>query len=416
MHIHSLKSTTKKLQIERIPDPDIFWMPLQSYQGQMKPVVKSGDFVFKHQLIARSNDNWSISLHAPVSGFISETKEMNNQHYLKLKNDFKNQEDERALFDIEKLSREEILDLIRDFGIVGSGGAGFPTHIKYNTKGNAISHFIMNGVECEPYLSADYALLKENGQQIIQTAAFIQKLIGCKHIVLAIEKQHRELKSIVEHIGKELNIKLQIQLMDNSYPQGSELQLIKAITKKEVPKGSLPAHHGVIVSNVATIHALGKALWEGKPYTERIVTISGEAGGQKGNYCIKIGTPVSHVFNQTNTRWHPDEQYALFGGPMMGKMITNPNESIAKETAGLLLIKKQASRHFNCIQCGYCSDACPQRLMPMEFARSAPRKNKADLLKHNIDLCIECGACAYVCPSEVPLMESIIQGKQLIRN
>ncbi len=415
MHITSLKSITKNQEIEYLPDPEFLWMALGSYQNQMKALVNQGEYVKKYQLIAQSEDHWFTKLHSPVSGFVEGVVEVSDQSYLKLKNDFEEKEIEKKTIDLKALSKQELLDLIRDSGIVGSGGAGFPTHVKYNTEGNPISYFIINGAECEPFLSSDYVLMKQEGQRLMDTVSVIQKLTGAREVVLAIEKQHRELKAPMQKWSQQANLSLRVHLLENEYPQGGELQIIKSVTGKELPKGSIPARYGVIVSNLGTVYAISNSFFNGQPYIDRIVTISGDKINKRGNFRLKIGTPVSYILEQIGSTWDLEHHEVILGGPMMGKAVSNPEASIGKGTGGVLILEKKKINSYNCIQCGYCSDVCPQHLMPLEFVRYASRDDIEGLEKYQLNSCIECGACAYACPSDVPLMESINKGKLLIR-
>lgn len=415
MHIPSLKSITKTADIKYLPDAPCLYMPLGSYQQEMKPLVQQGDYVKKYQLIAQSEDNWKIQLHSPVSGYVAEITTIKEQSFLKINNDFEDNEEERNITDVKALSKPEILELIKNAGIVGSGGAGFPTHLKYNTEGFPISHFIVNGAECEPFLSADYAIMKHEIRKVLLALVELQKLTASQQIVLAIEKQHRELKIPIKQISKEVNLSLHVHLLDNTYPQGGELQLIKSVTGKELPKGSIPAKYGVVVSNIGTVYAIANTFFNGHPYVERVITVSGEAVQNPGNFKVMIGTPVSHILKQFDVKWQKETHHVILGGPMMGAEVSHLEQPITKGSGGLLVLDKKQSNNYNCIHCGYCSDVCPQNLMPMEFARYAVQEDKAALMKYQVNSCIECAACAYACPSDVKLMESIKFGKQLLR-
>ncbi len=414
MHISSLKTKTKELKIETLPDASTLFMPLGAYQSHMKPWVKAGDYVKKYQLIAMSDDSRQICLHSPVSGIVEGVVVLNKQSFLKVKNDFEETEDELLIPEVNSLSKYELLNIIRESGIVGSGGAGFPTHLKYRTEGYSITDFIINGAECEPFLSADYAVMKHESRKLLEALDIIQRLTASQNIVLAIEKQHKELKAPIERLSKELNLSLKVHLLENHYPQGGELQLIKAVTGKELPKGSIPARYGVVVSNVGTIYAISEAFFNKHPYVERIITVSGEKITKPGNYRVKIGTPVSHILECVGFSRDVGDQQIVLGGPMMGKAISELDEPVGKGTGGVLALRKVETKSYNCIQCGYCSDVCPQHLMPMEFVRDAMCKDISGLQRNKLDSCIECAACAYVCPSDVPLMESIKKGKQTL--
>ena len=413
--ISSLKNKTKKIQIQTIADSEYFYIPLQSYRSEMKPVVEIGDEVKMYQLLAKSEDFFSTNIHAPVSGKITEFRQIDEQNFIVLKNDFKN---DKLIFqseDYRKLSPHEFIRKLSDFGIEGSGGARFPTHIKYNNTLSLIDTFIINGVECEPYLSADYVVMKEQTSELMKGLQVAQYFIKAKKIVVAVEKQNKELSNVLLKYSKDYDLPLSIKLVKNSYPQGSEQQLIKSITGKEIKKGEIPSQHGILVNNVGTIWAIYKAFCENIPFTERIITISGNNKAQLGNYLIKIGTPVQHILKHTQITENDNETVVL-GGAMMGKSMKSLSIPINKGSGGILLLKNEKNNSHNCIGCGYCVDVCPQRLMPLEFLRAGSEKEVSKLKEFNVQDCIECGACAYVCPSNLPLMNSIFEGKMLLHN
>ncbi len=414
MHIKSLKHQTKREPIVALASPTELYLPLKAYKGEMQPVVQIGQPVKKYELVAKSDGLFATSIHAPVSGKIVSVETIDGENFLKLKNDFR--EDEIA-FDTsrrpEQLTPTEILDRLEQFGIEGSGGARFPTHTKYGIGSKTIETFIVNAAECEPYLTADYALISEHCDQLFKAISIVYKLVPFQKIVFAIEKQHKELAEVIRNRSCESGNFVSVKLLPNEYPQGGELQLIKSVTGKELPKGSIPANYGVIVNNVGTLWAIYRAIFENRPYTERVITFSGEKASTRGNYLVKIGTPVHFVLQALGEDWNPDEKTIILGGPMMGKAVHDPNVPINKGSGGLLLLETPESNSENCIKCGYCVDVCPQKLMPMEFARTESR-TKQKLVSLNLNDCIECGACAYVCPSDVPLLPGIFAGKKLL--
>ncbi|SFU43167.1 electron transport complex protein RnfC [Pustulibacterium marinum] len=416
MHIPSLKSKTKKTSITTLEASPFLYMPLQAYKTPLKPLVNVGDLVLKNEKIAKSNGVFAGSLHSPVSGKIIAIETESEFPHIKIENDFLDTCIEINSTSVEHLTEEEILETIKNFGIEGSGGAKFPTHTKYNTQQKNISHFIINGAECEPYLSADYAVMQQETEALLKAIQLVQKVIKAEKITFGIEKQHKELQSHLLKNAKKLNISIQIKLLPNTYPQGGELQLIKAVTGKELPKGSIPAEHGITVSNVGTLWAIYEAFYNEQPYIERIITISGEKAINRGNFKVAIGTPVSHILEEIGLPWNTENQTVILGGPMMGKAIYQPETPINKGSGGVLILPNPTNKRYNCIQCGYCTDVCPQHLMPMEFARYNTEKNIQKLYEFNLNDCIECGACAYICPSDVPLMKSIVEGKNLLHN
>ncbi|MAX82257.1 MAG: electron transport complex subunit RsxC [Crocinitomicaceae bacterium] len=406
MKIPSLKSVTKKLPITELESTDVFYIPLQAYFGTMKPLVAVGQKVQQYLPLAEGKDGSRI--HAPVSGEILELNYLINENpHLVLQNDFTN----TTYIDQELESATELTDKIRLAGISGSGGAGFPTHIKYKT--NAIDTLIVNGVECEPYLTADYALMYDEAGEILKAAQASAQYFGAKNIVIGLEKQNKELVKIFES-HSELMHGVSFKLLPNTYPQGGELQLIKAVIGKEIPKGSIPADEGVVVSNVATLLAVYKALELNQPNIDRVVTVSGEAAKHYGNFRVKIGTPIEYVLKKAGV--NAANVDVVLGGPMMGKIVTDLKQPISKTSGGLLSFKKSAVKENNCIQCSYCADACPQHLMPMQFASAKFDHDTQKFIQFNVLDCIECGACQYICPSNVPLMQSISEGKSLLKS
>ncbi|OXA89532.1 electron transport complex subunit RsxC [Flavobacterium hercynium] len=414
MHILSLKHITKHVLIENIPDPPEFYLPLYGYKGVLKTIVETGQYVKKYELLAQAEDLFSTAMHAPASGIIEGIEIIEGKPHLKLVNDFKETAIDLPLQKSVQLEPAAILEILKQYGIEGSGGARFPTHLKYNLRNEDVDVFIINGAECEPYLTADYALMQNKTEALFKSIISIQKIIKAKKVVFGIEKQNKELVTILKAFYSLCDFPVEIKLLPNTYPQGGELQLIKSITKKELPKGSRPLDHRIVLSNIGTLWAIYNALFHNKPYVERVITLSGEDAVKKGNFYVKIGTPVSHLFNLSASK--KERQQIVLGGPMMGKAVTDYKSPVTKGTGGVLILPEIQNEKYNCIECGYCANACPQRLMPMEFARYAKTENTTQLLSHRLLDCIECGACAYICPSDVPLMRSIYHGKEILQN
>lgn len=422
LHIRSRKYKTKKQEIKKIPDASLYYIPLYQHIGLPAiPVVTVGSHVLKNQLIAGSSGSISANIHAPVSG----TVEAITKHPLAdgrevdtviLRNDFKNTAVPSKAFDIDTATKEQLIETIEAAGVVGEGGAQFPTHVKYTVpSGYSIQTFIVNGAECEPYLTADYALMQEKTKELFQAISLIaNRILEAEETVITIEKQNSELIKIFAPYLSEYPT-VRVQVLSNIYPQGGELQVIKSVCGFELPKGSIPGKSGVVVSNVGTIYAVYQAIFEQQPLTERILTLSGDTLLQTGNFRIKTGTPVQHILEVFSLTEKVKSNLLVVGGPMMGKNVTDTRVPITKGSSGILFFDNKEKKVDNCISCAYCVEACPMHLMPLAFADLYGKKKYADLEKYNLNSCIECAACQYVCPSNVPLMESILKGKDKLK-
>lgn len=419
IYIPSGKDKTRKRNIETIPDPGLFHISLSTHRGAPAvPVVSIGQRIKKHQLIAQAGGAVSAQVHSPASGWVTDIglypqPDGSKRETVVIQNDFKETKEEVIPTYPGAFTSEEVIQAIADAGIVGAGGAQFPSHIKYRTGTNRIRTFIINGAECEPYLTADYSLMRQYHAQLLQAVALICNVIQPEQVVLAIEKNNKELVPIFEPYLQSLPVPLSILQLQGGYPQGSELQLIRSATGMELQRGIIPATAGVIVSNVGTLYAIYKALYEHTPAIERIITVSGNRTEVCGNYKVKIGTPISHILQTLGISVPHHKVQLILGGPMMGWTVDDHSVSVSKGTAGILLLEKRELHPYNCIRCGYCVDACPMRLMPFELVEAYENRNKSALKELKLSQCIECGLCEYVCPSDVPLLESFRQGKIL---
>ena len=428
MKIESMKHMTKLKKLEKLPDPEYFFIPLSQHIGQVaKETVKKGDYVRQYEKIGEITGNISSNIHSPVSGSVEDIIEnpLSNGvkvKTVKIKNDFEYNQMELEKIDISdicKLPKEKILEKIKEAGIVGEGGAQFPTYVKYSIGEKKIRTLILNGAECEPYLTSDYTVMKEYAEEMFNGIKIVDRLLDPEEIVIGIENENRNLEDVLLPIIKRDRLeKIRIQILPTAYPQGSELQLIKSVTGKELRKGSIPVDSGVIVSNVGTIKSVYYAVSEGIPVTERVVTISGEKLNKIGNYLLKIGTPLKHITDKLSPA---NDSKIVFGGPMMGTEVEfidrNKTVPVIKGTSGILFLSREIDsiQRENCISCGACVDVCPMGLLPLYFEKYYSDGKIKKLLRLNIDSCIECGACEYACPSRVPLISSIKNGKAEIR-
>lgn len=420
MHIPSMKGITKSKRIERLKAPDLLMVPLLKVFGsEPQPLVKPGDRVKKYQLIGEAGEKYSARVHSPVSGEvekIEECKQLNGADAVTvfIRNDHREEEEERTAVSYEDGSPQELLDAIEKAGIVGLGGAQFPTRVKYDRKGKKVDMFIINAVECEPYLTADYALIQEYAREILEGIRIIDRILEADDIVIAFEKVNSELTDVFEPLLQdEIYRKIRIRIVPDEYPQGGELQLIHTLTGKELPKGTVTLDKGLIVSNVGTIYAVYEAISRNKPLVERVITISGPQVQRPGNYRMKIGTPVSHIQQCCEIPLY--DSILISGGPMMSPHIRSFSVPFHKGTLGMVALPKRHVERLHCIWCGYCVDVCPMKLMPMKYYELYRKAKYLKLESYDIGDCIECGSCEYICPSNVPLIESILEGKNQLK-
>ena len=418
--IEDMKIVTKNMSLKKISESEIFFVPLLQHKGERAfEIVRVGQEVRKYEKIAQGYGNISANIHSPVSGKIIRIMKNflpdgSKVRTIIIENNFKEEQVKlvkREVRELRMATSEEILKIIEEAGIVGLGGAGFPVAAKYNIKLEKIDTFIINGMESEPYLTADYLLMKNYAKEICRGIKVAEKVLRPRHMVIAISEKNKELVSVFERMAREVNIDLQIKILSADYPQGSEILLIDKITGKKIQKGKLTIEKGVIVSNVGTIKAIYDAFFNGKPLIERIVTISGEEVPNAGNYKIRIGTPLVHIVDSLNIT---KTDKIIFGGPMMGNKVKEPSTPIVKGTSGVIFLNEEKIESKNCISCGKCVEVCPMNLIPFDFSKYYEKGRYVKMLNANIFNCIECGACEYICPSRVPLIESIKNGKEIL--
>jgi len=392
-------------------------IPLQQHIGAISQVlVKSGDRVLKGQMIAKRGDLISAAIHAPVSGVVTDIKQHAVPHVsglsdecIFIENDFKDEWIERNPLgdDYNHTASPNLRKIIRDAGIVGLGGATFPASVK-QTEIN-LKTLILNGAECEPYISCDDILMRERAAEIISGADIIGHIIKARRCIIAIEDNKPEaIKAIQAVIDEDGTGFFRIQAIPTIYPSGGEKQLIKIITGKEVPMNRFPAEIDVLCHNVATAYAIHRAIYFAEPLISRITTITGQGIKQPQNIEVLIGTPMQACIEHCGG-YTEDSDELIMGGPMMGFTLKSDDLPIVKATNCLLVTTKEKEmpeqHHMPCIRCGKCVDVCPVRLLPQQLYWYASSKNTDRLLEHNLFDCIECGCCAYVCPSDIPLVQ-----------
>lgn len=378
--------------------------------------VKKGDYVYKGTIIGKRKGNLRIPIHSSVSGTVIdyEEKYVSNGKKVKcvvIENDFLEAiEKEYENKNILKYTKTEFVKTLKDCGIVGLGGAGFPTYIKYNTN-QKINTLIINAVECESYITADYVLLRERCEEILETIDAIREINNIDEAIIAIKDTNVELKELIDNfIGTYL--KIRVELVPDIYPIGWGRSLVKYLKKEEYKKTSL--EKGIVVNNVSTIYAIYEALKYHKPLTERIITFTGENLKRPQNVMVKIGTSASEVIKKVGG---PNRKQALYiaGGPMMGKNIPTDDIIInANDTCIMVLDKIDFEESTKCTRCGKCVENCPAKLSPILISENL--NNKETLKKLEPTRCVECGICSYICPAKINVREFVKNAKEKLRS
>ena len=313
-------------------------------------------------------------------------------------------------------SKEDIIQKVKDAGIVGLGGATFPTHVKLSTK-KPIDTIIINGCECEPYITSDHRIMLEYGWEVLAGAYIIFKVLSAKQVFIAIEDNKEDAVNVFSKLTDDANLaeNFKVISLKSRYPMGAEKTLIKNVLGRKVPVGGLPMDVGVVVNNVGTAKSIFEAVSEGKPLIEKVITVTGDIKEPK-NLVVKIGTPINFIlslFKELDEANH-DNFKIILGGPMMGNVVNDLNFPITKAVNCILIKKAKPLTESNCIRCGRCVNICPMNLMPLMYVIYT-KNNKFETLKeYNINTCIECGSCAYVCPASIPIVAYIKTGKSVL--
>ena len=426
VHPPENKLTSAK-SIKRMTVPKVVYVPVSQHIGiPSEIIVNVKDTVEMGQIIAKSGGFVSSNIHSPVAGTVTKLDLIiDTSGYKKqcivIRTDPKNeanfQEIEYPLVKDITLEPKAILQKINDFGIVGLGGATFPSHVKLSVKeGTVLDHLIINGVECEPYLTADHRLMLEKAEEIMVGIQILMHALHINKAVIGIENNKKDAIDVFKKLTQN-NDKIKVAALQVKYPQGGEKQLVRAILNREVPKNGLPLDVGVIVHNVGTIFAIYQAIQHNVPLIERVVTVTGKKLENAANYWVKIGTPITDLVNEVGGL--PEGTRKIVnGGPMMGKAIKNTDVPVTKGTSGILVIADdEASRgeQKNCIRCGECVFVCPMGLEPHLLMNLSEKGLYEKASAEDIMTCIECGSCSFVCPSHRPLLDYIRFGKHIVK-
>ena len=424
VHPPHSKALTQNVPIEEAPAPELVVIPLSQHIGApCDPLVAVGETVKVGQKIGDSKAFVSVPVHSSVSGTVKKIEQRpvpggTKVNCIIIENDGKYDvhESVQPKGDLENLSREDILSIIREAGMAGMGGATFPTHVKLSPPPDKpIDTLLVNGSECEPYLTADHRIMLEMPELVLLGTKAIKKALGAGKAYICIEDNKPDaIKTLVEVVGNEEGI--EVVSLKAKYPQGDEKRLINAVTGRVVPSGGLPMEVACVVENVGTVATIGNAIKTGMPCVQRVVTVTGSAVETPKNLLVRLGTLFKDCIDMCGG-YKEEPGKIISGGPMMGIAQYTDEVPVIKGTSGILVLNKKEANvpeHSNCILCGKCVEACPVYLMPYKIARFSLLRNFDGADEYHATDCIECGACSYVCPAKRPLKESISVAKKEI--
>ncbi|MCX7653339.1 MAG: electron transport complex subunit RsxC [Fervidobacterium sp.] len=414
------RKLTQSDEIKEAPLPEkVIVFMLQHAGSPAKPIVEVGQQVKTGQVIGEPQGAISAYVHSPVTGKVTNISKVNSSVHgmaVEAVTIEKTASDDWELLpkiDYLSASKEELIEIIRKAGVVGLGGAMFPTHIKLNPP-KPVNTLIINGAECEPYLTIDHRVMIEMNEEILLGIQITQKILGVKDVYIGIESNK---KDCIELLEKKWSGKVKVVGLKTKYPQGAEKQLIKAIIGKEVPSGGLPSDIGVVVQNVSTMVAIKQAVIDRKPLIERGLTLTGEGVKRPGNWWVRIGAPISWVISELGGGFSEgfDEVKVLMGGPMMGIPVSSLDTPILKGNNGITVIREQKRESTNCIRCTYCVHVCPMDLQPYLLDMLSRKKKYDEAAEIGLLDCIECGSCTYICPANIEHVKSIKLAKKVYR-
>lgn len=427
VHPNDMKAATNEKAIEQLAAPAEVVIPMSMHIGApCKPIVAVGDYVKIGQRIGEPGGFVSAPIHASVSGKVKAVEPRTSSMggtvmCVVIENDFQNtvSEDVKPVDDPDSLTPEQLTEIVKNAGIVGQGGATFPTHVKISSGLGKVDYVIINAAECEPYITGDHRTMLERPDQVIKGATLLAKCFGVDKVYIGVEANKKNAADVLNAKIAELKAPVVVEVLHTRYPQGAEKQLCQAISGRQVPSGKLPADAGCCIFNLNTTCAIYRAVYTGMPVVNKVVTVSGSGVIEPKNLECPIGTPISKLFDACGGL--KDDTYKLImGGPMMGLAQYSVDVPVGKGTGAMLAFagkEEQYVEHPQCIRCGKCVGVCPIRLEPVFMYKYLMKGNWEafrDQL-HGMD-CIECGACTYTCPARLPLTHAFRMGKQQVNN
>ncbi len=426
------KELTADKPIRRMPFAPELIIPLAQHKGRpAEPLVRAGQEVVRGEPIARAGGFVSVPMHAPATGVIraidlAPTAEGPKTQAIFLK--VYEAATQEVLFEQERdtdaLTPEEIVSAVQDAGLVGLGGAAFPSHVKMKPpEGARIDTVIVNGCECEPYLTCDHRIMLEHTDALIRGVRLVLKATGAERAIIGVEDNKLDAVTKIRERLAQIPVgdrPITAEAVETKYPQGAEKMLIKSLLGKEVPAGGLPAHVGVAVFNVGTLAQMGELLPRSRGLIERVVTVSGPAVEHPGNFLVPIGTPLRFLLDQVGTKETLGE--VILGGPMMGMAVASLDVPVTKAVSGVVALEREdpdlrRRKVYPCIKCSECLKACPVQLNPSMLGQLAQAREYERMAgEFHLDQCFECGSCAYVCPSNIPLTQYFRIAKAINRD
>lgn len=426
VHPEEYKHFTENKPVERMPFVDEYTLPLSQHIGApAKLCVRKGEYVQRGQVLAEAGGFVSVGLHAPVDGTITSIELVASAtgqmvQGIRLATDaFSTQQLQvQRPLPPEEMDTAAFLKSVQSAGIVGLGGAAFPAHVKFSIpEGKTCRYILLNGCECEPFLTSDHRTMVEEPDAIVDGTAILQRFIGAEKVFVGIEANKPDAIKILTEKFQKSSLAVEVVPLHVKYPQGAEKMLITAVLNKEVPGGKLPLDVEALVSNISTIAALSHWFRKGIPLIERVVTVTGTAIGRPSNLRVPIGTPLRSVLEYCGGI-KGEAARILLGGPMMGMVQKSQDIPVIKGTSGILVLTDREVRdlqEYSCVRCGKCVDACPMYLNPSLLGLLAKKGLWEEMEENYVFDCFECGSCSFVCPSGIPLVQSFRVAKGLLR-
>lgn len=424
VHPADRKELTCTKEIVRLAVPARLTVPFSQHLGvPAKALVAKGEVVKKGQKIAEAAGFISADIHAPAAGTIQDIVRIYLPNGLSsqaavIEVDPDGESESYQPLDWQTATPAQMISRVKELGLVGMGGATFPLNVKLSIpKGKKAEYLVINGVECEPYLTSDHRLMLERAEELLTGALILKRIVEADHLIIGIENNKADAIELLDSLVRSHSYPIEIAPLKIKYPQGDEKQLLKATIGREVPSGALPIDIGAVVSNVSTTVAVYRAITAGEPLTERVVTVSGQAVKKPGNFLVTIGTPISDLI-EVCEGFSEEPVRMVAGGPMMGFAFYDLSTPVMKGTSGVLALTRDEARRSEktaCISCGRCVQACPMGLRPTKLFKSIDKGLYQQAVDSGLNDCKECGCCAYICPASLPLVQGMRLGKNMAR-